>query len=115
MVAVARLASARPVPSRAPLPIPALTITRSRPPSSARSSAKTRGTAAWSSTSSARTATVMSGWAVVSSLRNSSSSSSRRAHSARSRPLRANSRAMPAPSPELAPVIKILVLVMGRP
>jgi hypothetical protein len=39
VTAVSRLASNRPVPMRAPLPSPALTITRSRPPSSSRAAA----------------------------------------------------------------------------
>src|SRR6202011_4851357 len=49
----------------------------------------------------------MSGWLAVSSALSSSRRSVRRAHNARSRPRAANARAMPAPRPELAPVIRI--------
>src|SRR6185312_15636875 len=110
---VALLAHSLPEPSLAPLPMPALTMMRSMPPSSSLSPANTLGTASWSLTSSAATATVMPGYFCVSSALSSSSRSVRRAHSARSRPLAANARAMPAPSPELAPVMRIFCRVIG--
>src|ERR1700744_4294027 len=50
----------------------------------------------------------MPGCARSSSSRNCSSCPIPRAHRARLRPRAANSRAMPAPKPELAPVIRIL-------
>ena len=61
---VALLAHNLPDPSGAPLPMPALTMTRSMPPNSSESSANTFGTCSWSLTSSAATATEMPGCAL---------------------------------------------------
>src|SRR6478609_1561948 len=84
--AVCLLASKRPVPSGWPLPRPALTTTR-RP-----------------------------GWAVVISVASSARRSVRRAHRARSCPRAASWRAISAPSPLLAPVMRVVdmgVLAVG--
>src|SRR5271166_5793718 len=96
-----------PVPIRPPLPMPALTMMRSMPPSSSLSSANTFGTCSWSRTSSVATAILIDGYCCDSPAFSSSSRSVRRAHSARSRPLAAKARAIPAPRPELAPVMRI--------
>ena len=111
---VALFAHSLPEPSGAPLPMPALTMIRSMPPSSSDSSANTFGTCSWSLTSSAATATLIAGYCCDSSVFSSSSRSVRRAHSARSRPLAAKARAIPAPRPELAPVMRIFWRVTRR-
>ena len=103
----ARFAQALPVPIDAPLPMPALTMNRSSPPSRPASSGTTAATDSGSSTSIAATSTRMPGWAASSSFCRLSSRSTRRAARARSRPIAANRRAMPSPSPELAPVIRM--------
>src|SRR4051812_23144865 len=103
----ARLAHALPDPMEAPLPMPALTMNRSSPPSRATSSGTTVATDSGSSTSIAAVSTRMPGWASRSSFFSASSRSVRRAASARSRPMAANRRAMPSPRPELAPVIRM--------
>src|SRR5580658_12296 len=58
-------------------------------------------------TSSDRMATRMPGLSRMSSVLSSSSRSTRRAQRARLRPRLANSRAMPRPRPELAPVMRM--------
>jgi hypothetical protein len=85
-----------------------LTTTRSIVPKSARKERKTSKTCSSSVTSSARTSTRRSGWAEEISAFSASSRSVRRAHSARSCPSVANCRAISAPSPLLAPVIRIV-------
>src|SRR3990167_126901 len=109
--AVCRLASKRPLPMGWPLPRPALTITRSIEPNSSLKARNTSKTWAWSFTSSARTATRTPECLLSSSALSASRRSVRRAHRARWRPLAANSRAMPSPRPELAPVIRMVCRV----
>ena len=105
--AVCRLARKYPVPTGWPLPMPAFTMMRSRLP---RSPSKARNTSkTWSKfiTSSERTDTWMPGCAASRSRLSASRRSTRRAQSARLRPILAYSRAMPSPSPELAPVMRM--------
>ena len=88
-------------------PMPAFTTTRSMRPRSRWNSRNTAKTASASVTSSARMGTRRPGCAASSSALSASSRSTRRAQSARSRPSRANSRAMPRPRPALAPVTRM--------
>ena len=104
----ARLASGFPVPTGRPSPTPALTTTRSSPPSSSRTPGEHRrdgvvvGDVERRGPHRRRTRAVRSSSAARASRR-----SVRRAARARSCPRAANARAMPSPSPELAPVISV--------
>jgi hypothetical protein len=105
VIAMARFVAWSPVPTGRPEPTPALTITRSN----GACSANTRDTASSSVTSSAATSIVRDGCLARISSRSCSRRSTRRAVSTRSCPRSANCRAISAPRPALAPVMRIRI------